>query len=613
MVFFINRGARRLPPVDAKNFLKDFAVNNLNPRLKTVEKMRNLEIADILRMAADMLEIKGENPFKVKAYRQAVLTLETLPGDAGRMLRHGKLENIPGIGKGLAEKIEEIVSTGHLKYLEELRKSLPEGLVKMLEIPNVGPKTVHALFENLGIESIDELEKAASEGRIRNLEHFGEKTEQNILRGIELLKRRSGRMLLGSALSLGESVVERLLGLEQVEKAALAGSLRRMRETIGDIDVLAVSSDSAPVMDFFAGLPEVTQVLSRGGTKASVIMENRVQVDLRIVPSESYGAALQYFTGSKQHNVKLRETAARKGLKLNEYGVFDSKTGKKIAGEDEPGFYAVAGLSFIPPELREDRGEIEAAAGGGLPELVETSDIRGDLHVHSLWSDGTDSVYEIAREAEAFGYEYIAVCDHSSSLKVAGGLSPEEKYRQIEEIREVNRKLPGITVLAGAEVDILNNGLLDYGADLLAELDLVIAALHTGFRQDGETLTSRVLRAMNNRYVNIIAHPTGRLLQQREPYAIDVGRIIEEAADTGTFLELNCFPDRLDLNDADCRRAGEAGVRVALGSDSHNRLQLGVVRFGVGTARRGWLGKEDVVNTLGAAEITALLLQKRKK
>lgn len=573
--------------------------------------MRNLEIADTFRMIADMLEIKGENVFKVRAYRQAVLTLETLPEDIDRIMKTGKLQQIPGVGKGIAEKIEELINTGSLKYFEDLKESLPEGLVRMLEIPDVGPKTVHALFEKLHITSIDELEKAASGGRLRGLEHFGEKTEQNILRGIQLLKSRSGRLLLGAAFQLAESVIERMGKLEEVQKISPAGSLRRMKETIGDIDILVSSKEPEKVMDAFAGMPEVSGVLAKGPKKSSVIMENRVQADLRVVPDESFGAALQYFTGSKQHNVKLREMAAKKGLKINEYGVFEAGTDRRKAGEDEAGVYREAGLGFIEPELREDRGEIEAALKDALPELLKLSDIKGDFHVHSEWSDGTDAIRELAEEARERGYEYIAICDHSGSLKVAGGLPPDKKLKQLAEIEKVNREIDGIKVLAGAEVDILSDGLLDYSDDLLSRLDIVIAAVHTGFRQDSETITSRILRAMNNKYVNIIAHPTGRLIQHREPYAVDIDKIIEEAENTGTFLELNCYPDRLDLNDIDCGKAAAAGVRVALGTDCHNRMQFGVMKFGVGTARRGWLGKKDVVNTLSFEEIMKLLAGKK--
>ncbi len=574
--------------------------------------MRNLEIADTFRMMADMLEIKGENAFKIKAYRQAVITLETLPEDIDKIMAGGKLLDIPGIGKGIAEKIEELTATGALKYFEDLKKSLPGGLIRMLEIPNVGPKTVHVLFEKLGIKTIDELRAAASQGKIRTLEHFGEKTEENILRGIDILQARSGRMLLGAAFNLAESIVERLRALNHVEKISPAGSLRRFKETIGDIDILVSSEKPDKVMDAFSSMPEVSEVLAKGKTKSSVIMENRVQSDLRVVPAESFGAALQYFTGSKQHNVRVREKASAMGLKLNEYGVF-KPSGEKIAGETEEGVYEKIGLGWIAPELREDRGEIDACLNNELPEPVKLSDIRGDLHVHSRWSDGTDTIYNIALKAKEHGYEYIAVCDHSTSLKVARGLSPEQKIEQIKEIENVNSKVSGIRVLAGAEVDILNNGLLDYTDDILSRLDIVIGAVHTGFRQSSETITSRILRAMNNRHVNIIAHPTGRLILQREPYAVDMDKIIEEAAATGTFLELNSYPDRLDINDINCRKAKTGGVKVAIGTDCHNSTQFGVMRFGVGTARRGWLEKKNIINTLDLPALMNLLGKKRKR
>ncbi len=573
--------------------------------------MRNLELAGIFDRIADMLEIKGENLFKVRAYRKVVLTLESLPEDIERICESGRLRNIPGVGEGIAKKIEELLETGKLAYFDDLRKSLPEGLVEMLSVPDVGPKTAQLLYKKLGIESIDEMEKAAKGGTIRGLESMGEKTEDNILRGIELLRRRTGRMLLGTAYQLSQLIVERLSTMDEVELMSPAGSLRRMKETVGDIDILITSRKPKPVMDVFVNLPEVTQVLAHGDTKSSVIMENRMQVDVRVVGSASFGAALQYFTGSKQHNIKIREIAAKKSLKINEYGVFKGK--KKIAGREEEEVYSSIGLSHIPPELREDRGEVESALKGKLPKLVELGDIKGDLHVHSSWSDGFDTIPELVESAKKLRYNYIAICDHSASLKVPGGPSKESRLKQIAEIKKLNKKMTNFRILAGAEIDIRTDGTLDCEEEVLRKLDIVVAAIHTGFKQDIETMTSRITEAMRNKFVNVIAHPTGRLIQTRDAYLVDMQKVFEEAKRTNTFLELNSFPDRLDLNDINCREAKAHGIRIALGTDCHNRMQMEVMRYGVGTARRGWLEKKDVINCLKLKDLMEFLSKKRKR
>ncbi len=572
--------------------------------------MRNLELADIFDRVADMLEISGENPFKVRAYRKVVLTLESLPEDIERMYEKGRLRNIPGVGEGIAKKIEELLKTGKLEYYEELKKNLPEGLVEMLSVPDVGPKTAQLLHKRLGIESIDQMEKAAKKGKIRGLEGMGEKTEENILRGIDLLRRRTGRMLLGTAYQMSESIVERLSRMDEVKLISPAGSLRRMKETIGDIDILITSVKPKPVMDVFVNLPEVTQVLAHGATKSSVIMENRMQVDVRVVKGESFGAAIQYFTGSKQHNIRIREIASKKGLKINEYGVFRGK--KKIAGKEEEEVYSSIGLPYIVPELREDRGEIESALKGELPELVELSDIVGDLHLHTSWSDGVDTIPELVESARKLCYNYIAICDHSASLKVAGGLSKERRLKQIDEIRQLNKNMTDFRILAGAEIDIRTDGTLDCETEVLRKLDIVVAAIHTGFKQDVETMTSRITKAMRNKFVNVIAHPTGRLIQTREAYQVDMQKLFEEAKRTNTFLEVNSFPDRLDLSDINCREAKAHGIKIALGTDCHNRMQMEVMRYGVGVARRAWLGKKDVINCLELDDLLKLLAKKKK-
>lgn len=560
--------------------------------------MHNSEIAQIFQDIADILEIKEENPFRVRAYQKVVRTLESLPEEVEKIYQRGELRNIPGVGEGLAKKIEELLTTGRLAYYEDLKKQVPSGLIELLSIPEIGPKTASLLHKELGINNVRELEKAVKEHCLKDLPGMGEKTEENILRGIELLKKKKGRMLLGRAYPLAQSIIDRLKKLTEVNRISPAGSLRRMKETIGDIDILVTSRKPRQVMQVFTELPEVTEILALGETKSSVIMGEGLQVDVRVVEPDSFGAALQYFTGSKPHNIKLRELANKRGLKINEYGVFKIKGEKKIAGREEKDVYATLDLPYIPPELREERGELEAAQEGKLPRLVELKDIKGDLHVHSKWSDGSEDIPELARAARKMGYQYIAICDHSKSLGVAGGLSDDERRRQIEEIRRINKKLKDFRVLAGAEVDIHSNGSLDYGDELLKELDIVIAAIHSGFKQDGETITKRIVKAMENKFIHIIAHPTGRLLHGREPYQVDMETLIREVRRTGTYLELNAFPERLDLDDIHCRQAKEAGVTVALGTDAHHQGQMEMMRYGVATARRGWLEKKDILNTL---------------
>ncbi len=565
--------------------------------------MPNSEIAQIFQNIAAILEIKGENPFRVRAYQKVVRTLESLPEEVEKIYRRGELRDIPGVGEGLARKMEELFTTGKLAYYEDLKKQIPSGLIELLSLPEMGPKTVSLLYKELGIDNVRELEKAVKEHRLKDLPGMGEKTEENIRRGIEFLKKSKGRMLLSRAYPLAQSIINHLKDLTAVNCISAAGSLRRMKETIGDIDILVASRKPRQVMQAFIELPEVTEILALGETKSSVIMGEGLQVDMRVVKPDSFGAALQYFTGSKSHNIKLRELAGKRGLKINEYGVFEIKNGEKIAGQEESDVYATLDLLCIPPELREERGEIEAAQEGKLPQLVELKDIKGDFHVHSQWSDGSESISELAETAREMGYQYMAICDHSLSLGVAGGLSVEERRRQIEEIRGINKRLKNFRVLAGAEVDIHSDGRLDYEDELLQELDLVIAAIHSGFKQDRETITQRLVKAMENKFVHIIAHPTGRLLQERQPYPVDMETLIREARRTGTCLELNAFPARLDLNDIHCRQAREAGVMVALGTDAHHQEQLKTMPYGLATARRGWLEKKDILNTLSLDDL----------
>lgn len=573
--------------------------------------MKNQELAQMFADIAELLEIKGENPFKVRAYQKVVPILQSLTENIEEIYKRGELTSIPGIGKGIAEKIEEYLTSGKLKYYEELRQSIPKGVTTLLTIPEVGPKTAMNLYNKLGITSIDELEKAARENKIRGLPGMGEKTEENILRGIELVRKRGTRMMLGNALPLAQEIIDTLRKLKEVDRTSMAGSLRRMKETIGDIDILITSHNSIPVMEAFNKLPMVRQILATGDTKSSVILEPGIQVDLRVVEPECFGAALHYFTGSKDHNIRIRELAVKKGLKINEYGIFQTKDNARIAGASEVDVFRLVDLPYIPPELRENWGEIEAAQKGTLPRLLELSMIKGDLHAHSKWSDGLHTIEEMVEEAKKMGYRFLAITDHSHSLKVARGVSLENLEKKLDEIAHLNDKNSNFHILTGTEVDIRADGTIDYPDEILSRLDVTIGAVHTHFKQDETTMTKRIITAMKNKYINILAHPTGRLLSGREPYQVNIEKILEVAADTGTFMEINAYPERLDLRDVHAHRAKELGVKIALGSDAHNKMQLHYLDFGVATARRGWLEKGDVLNTFETDKLISLLRQKR--
>ena len=561
--------------------------------------MTNLEIARIFSEIADILEIKGENPFKVRAYRRVTQLLESLPQSVEEIYRQGKLSELPGIGASIAEKIKELLETGRLRYYEEMRKEVPPGLLEMLKIPELGPKTVSLIYNTLGISTVAELEKAAREHRLQNLKGLGPKTEENILKGIAFLKGREERIPLHEALTLAESIISYLREKSPLKRVSYCGSLRRRRETIGDIDILVTSPEPLKVMDAFVSLPQVEEVLAKGTTKSSIVVTGRRQVDVRVVREESYGAALHYFTGSKSHNIRIRELGVKKGLKINEYGIFERREEEdlRIGGKEEEEVFSSVDLPYIDPELREDRGEIEAAQRGELPELIKLEDIRGDLHVHTKWSDGANTVEEIAYRAKEMGYEYVGISDHSQTLKVAGGVSKEDFFRRIEEIRKIDSRIEGIKILAGIEVDILSDGTLDYPDELLRELDIVIASVHSGFKQDRKTMTTRIIKAMRNPYVDIIGHPTGRLIGEREAYQVDMEEIMRVARDTGVLLEINAYPNRMDLNDTHSRMAKEMGVKLVINTDAHHLLQMDWIKYGVWTARRGWLEKKDVVNT----------------
>lgn len=562
------------------------------------------KVVSIFREMADLLSIKGENPFRVRAYEGAAETLEHLPENLNNLYREHKLKSIPGLGKGMLEKIATILDTGKLAAHEELKRDIPEGVRELLSIPEVGPKTVKLLYERVGVKSVEELEKLATSGQLRNLPGMGAKTEENILRGISLYRASRTRILLGRALPLVEEVIAELKSKASswIDRISSAGSLRRGKETIGDIDILISAKDSSSVMNVFTHLSCVEEILAKGETKSNILTRQDLQIDLRVVSPDSFGAALQYFTGSKSHNINLRGRAARKGWKINEYGVF-TQAGKKVAGGNEKEVYACLGLPFIPPELREDRGEIEAAEDGRLPSLIKRGDIKGDLHIHSQMSDGSDTIEQLVEKAQERGYQYIAITDHSSSLRIAGGLSREDLLAQVKRIEEVNSKLLDFKVLKGSEVDIKKDGTLDFPDEILEKLDLVIAALHTGFKQDKEAITNRVIKAMQNPFVRILAHPTGRLLGEREPYSIDLDRVLEAVRDRGIWLEVNAQPQRLDLTDVWIMEAKKRGVKLVINTDAHSEGGLDLISLGVITARRGWLEPADVVNTFSLQEL----------
>jgi len=558
---------------------------------------KNRVIADMFEQIADVLEFKGDLPFKVNAYRKAARVVGDLQEDIEELWKEGKLDTIPGIGKGMREKIEEFLSTGKMARYDEVMRDVPPGLLDLLKIQNLGPKTLALAHRELGVNNLDDLKRVIEDGSLARLPGMGPKKVDNIRKGLELFQTAQERISLGVALPIVEEVIsllkERAGNL--IGRIHPAGSLRRMRETVGDIDILAETDRGGDVIQHFVSLPMVERVLAAGETKGSVIVQGGVQVDLRAVPTDSYGSALQYFTGSKAHNVHLRDIAKRRGLKISEYGIFDVERDEKLGGRDEEEIYKIMGMEWIPPELREDRGEIEAAAEGKLPRLVEFSDLKGDLHVHSKYSDGAATIEQMVEAAKKLGYVYLGICDHSRSAKYAGGLEIDTLLEQIDHIRKLNETLDGFRVLAGTEVDILADGTLDFPDDVLAQLDLVVASIHSGFKQN---VTERMVRAMENPHVDIVAHPTGRLISKREGYEVDVEKILDAAAATNTALEINAFYDRLDLSDLNARRAAEKGILLAINTDSHHPDHLWMIRFGVGTARRAWLGPENVLNCL---------------
>jgi len=572
--------------------------------------MKNREVAALFDRIADALEIKGESGFKVVAYRKASRTLQDLTEDIETVAREGRLESIPGIGSGLAGKIKEYLETGRMTKYGEVMKGVPESLLGLLEIQGLGGKTIHLMHETLGVNGLEDLKRVIADGSLAGLYGMGEKKVENIRKAMETRDRVAERISICGAAGVADDVIAYLAKAPGISRVSAAGSLRRMRETVGDIDILACGKDGAAIIGHFVRHPDAVRVLAEGATKGSIVVragDTERQVDLRIVKPAEYGAALLYFTGSKAHNIRLRGLAKDRGLKISEYGVF--RGARRLAAGEEEDCYRVLGMPWIPPEMREDRGEIELAMAGRLPRLLAASDVKGDLHVHTRASDGNLSLAEIVSLSRRMGYSYVAICDHSQAARYARGLGADRLLAEIKEIEALNRTLGGFRLLMGSEVDILADGSLDFPDELLGRLDFVVAAVHSGFKKN---VTQRMVKALANPHVRTIAHPTGRLISRREGYDVDVDRVIEAAAKHGKALELNAYPDRLDLDEHNLKKAKERGVRITLGTDTHFAEGLAMMRFGVGIARRAWLERGDVLNSLSAEDLVGRRRAKKK-
>ncbi|MBM4293847.1 MAG: DNA polymerase/3'-5' exonuclease PolX [Deltaproteobacteria bacterium] len=569
--------------------------------------MRNQELSKIFNEIAEYLEMEGV-PFKPYAYQKAAITLAALKDDVGEVYEKRGikgLKEIPGVGASISQKIEEFLRTGKIEYYEEFKRKMPVELDEIVKVEGVGPRKAKVLFENLGVRNLQELEDAAKAHKIAPLFGFGDKSEQNILEALEFLKRSHGRFLLGEILPAAQAVLERLKQLKEVEAIDTAGSLRRMKETIGDVDFLVISRDPQKVMDFFVSLPGVVKVWGKGSTKSSVRLKEGFDMDLRVIPPESYGAALQYFTGSKDHNIELRKIAIDRGLKLSEYGLFQGP--RMVAGKTEEEVYRALGMEWIPPEMRENMGEIDAALAGELPRIIDYGDVKGDLHVHCNWNGGANSIEELAAAAMALGYEYIGISDHTKFLRIERGLDEETLKKRNKEIEGINERLRQegkvFRVLKGCEANIMSDGSIDIDDEALAELDYVIAGVHSQFKMSREVMTERLITALKNPHVDIISHPTGRILKRRDEYEVDLGRVLEAAKDYRKVLEINAYPERLDLNDVNILRAKKLGVRMVINTDTHQVSQLHLMKFGVAQARRGWAERADIINTWPVEEL----------
>jgi DNA polymerase (family 10) len=573
----------------------------------TTRRYSNRQLAEIFNKIADLLEIKGDDPFKIRAYRRAAESLESLGQDAGEFWQQGSLTQIPGIGKAIAEKIDELYTTGRLEFLEKLESEVPPSLISLLQVPDMGPKKVALVWKQLGVTTVEALQAAAKAGKLQSLPGMGAKSEAKIIQGIESLKRRSGRTPLATAWPMAMELIAALRGLPGVFAAEPAGSLRRWRVTVGDLDILVAARDSAPVMQAFTSYPGVVRVLGQGPTKSSVEFSNGMRAQVWVHPPERFGTALQYATGSKDHNVRLRELALARGLSLSEHAL-TRKDGSEILCATEEEVYSHLGLPWIPPELREDRGEVQAAQAGRLPRSIESTDLVSELHSHSTWSDGRATILEMAQAAKARGYGVLAVTDHTSGLGIVGGLAPQDLARQRAEIHAVQRQVgPELRLLQGVELEIRADGSLDYPDEVLASLDIVVASLHMSLRQPRQQITQRLLNAIRNPHVDIIGHPTGRLIPDREGADLDMDAILAAAAETGVALEINANPHRLDLDDIYARRAVEMGIPISINTDAHHPDQFGYSRFGLATARRGWVPPERVINTWSPDKLGAWL------
>lgn len=569
--------------------------------------MTNREVASLLDDIGDMLEILGDNPFRVRAHHRAANSIKSSAEDISVLVRDGRLTELPAVGKGLADRVTELVTTGKMGFFEDLKAQVPPRLLELMAVPGVGPKKAKIFYEELKVTDLGELMEAAREGRVRALKGMNAPTEENIIKGIELVRAGRERMLLSEAYPVAKMFVDVLSAQPGVEAADYAGSLRRMKETIGDIDILAAGEDTAAITGYFAGLPDVERVLAQGDTKASVLTANGLQLDLRVVKPSEYGSALQYFTGSKEHNVRLRDMAKKRGLKISEYGIFDVRTGRNLGSRSEADIYTAMGLDLMDPELREDHGEIKAAEEHALPKLVKQTDVLGDLQVHSTYSDGLNHIADLAAKAKTIGYKYIAITDHAEKLKIAGGMTREDIKMRRAEIDRLNSELDGIVILNGVELNIAGDGGVDYPDEVLKEFDIVLGSIHSGFSQAGEKIMKRVEQAFENPYIQIFAHPTGRVIGRREPYAIDIEATFDLAAKTGTIMEINAFPDRLDLRDDYIREAKRRGLKLVISTDSHMAAHLRYMIYGVAQARRGWLEAGDVINTRPLDEMMKLL------
>jgi len=574
--------------------------------------MKNSEVARVFQDIADLLELKGENVFKIRAYQKAARAIEHYPRELEAMIEEGEdLQSIPGVGEAIAKKTTELIQSGRLGYYENLKAEFPQGITNLLAIPGIGPKTANKLSSELGISSADELERAINDGRVAQLFRLGEKTADNILHQIQALRRKDQRIPIGEALPIVDEIIAALRSIPGVRNLTPAGSLRRFQETVGDIDLMGTADKPKEVIDAFVALPQVRQVLAQGSTKASVIVSGGLQVDLRMVEHDSFGSLLQYFTGNKQHNISLREKWRKQGLKLSEYGITLVATGELEKFSTEQEFYRRLGLQYMPPEIREAQGEIEKAERGAIPKLVELSDIKGDLHTHTEWSDGHDSIEQLALAARDMGYQYIAVTEHSAGRGIAHGLNVERLREQVVEIKALNGRLSGIRVLAGTEVDIRADGSLDLPHEILSELDIVTAAVHSAMNQSEERMTRRVIKAIEDPDVDMIAHPTCRLIGEREPVAMNLEAVFQAAAKYNKIMEISAMPDRLDLKDIHAFRARELGVKLAIGTDAHSIAHLGFMRFGIGVARRAWCEPQHILNTLPLAKLLDFLNRNR--